>query len=392
MFFPIICSAQNLPSEDSLIVNSKNSANYLGGYGSFFYHYDNNEQKSHINVERVVLFLGHRFNEKFSFFSEIEFEDAKIEGGEEGGEIAMEQAFIKYNLSRNSYITAGLFLPRLGILNENHLPNTFNGNERTQIERFVIPSTWRELGIGFYTSLEALPIDLSFAVMNGLNSSGFEHGTLIRGGRYSGREATANNIAFTGAVQYNMNDFSFQLSGYMGGSVGLSNREADSLKLDSGPLGTPVILGEANVQYNKNALSIKVLATTVSIPDADRINSAFANNTPESAFGYYAEAAYDFLHDKTGEKNNSLICFVRYESFDLNSKIPTNGIDDPLLVQNHIIAGITYLPIPNIAIKGDVRLSHTGDENPALIVNPSPNAPPYLNNNTFINVGVGFSF
>ena len=388
---PFITPAQHTASEDSMLSGNK-PATFLGGYGSFYYQRNGNEKKSNINLERIVLFLGHRFNDKFSFFSEIEIEDAKIEGGEEGGELAFEQAYIKFNLSKNSYLAAGLFLPRIGILNENHLPNTFNGNERTRIERLLIPSTWRELGIGYYTSFDAVPIDLSFAIVNGLNSSAFEHGTGIRGGRYEGSNATANNLAFTGALNYSMNNFSFQVSAYAGGTVGFSNMVSDSLNLDSGPLGTPVILGEADVQYRNNGFGVKVLAATFSIPDADKINMAFANNTPESAYGFYAEFAYDFLYSRQKDSKKSFIGFLRYEMLDLNSSIPANGIIDPVLEQKHIIAGISYLPIPNIAVKADVRLSATGEENPALIINPDPTAPPFNKENTFINLGIGFSF
>ncbi len=391
VLFSLSGFTQTNTAEDSMIFG-KNSSTSIGGYGNYFYQYNSNLNKSEINLERTVLFFGHKFSDRFSFFSEIEIEDAKVSGGEEGGEIAIEQAYIKFYVSRNTYLNAGLFLPRIGIINENHLPNTYNGNERPMLEQLVIPSTWRELGIGIYTQLDALPMNLSFAVLNGLNSSGFEHGTLIRGGRYEGSKASANNLAFTGAVQYNINKFSFQVSGYAGGTVGFSPKEADSLNLESGPLGTPVILGEANVQYKNKALTIKALATTVSIPDAKQINSAFANNTPESAFGYYVEAAYDLIHNRKSEKKRSLLAFVRYEKMNLNSTIPTNGIEDPTLDQSHVIAGLTYFPIPNIAIKGDVRLSHTGDQNPSLVINPDPTAPPFENDIQFINIGIGFSF
>jgi hypothetical protein len=77
---------------------------------------------------------------------------------------------------------------------------------------------------------------------------------------------------------------------------------------------------------------------------------------------------------------------------DLNSSIPSNGIYDGTLKQQHIIAGFTYLPIPNVAIKADVRLLHTGDENPALVINPSPARVPYRVNNSFLNIGIGYSF
>ena len=383
--------AQNSTSEDSLLNYGKKPATFVGGYGNFYYQYNTNEKISEINLERVVLFLGHRFNDKFSFLSEFEVEDAKVSGGEEGGEIAFEQAYIKFNVSRSSYFTAGLFIPRIGLLNENHLPNTYNGNERTQVETYIIPSTWRELGIGFYTQLDAFPIDLSFALLNGLNSSAFEHGKVLRGGRFEGRNASANNLALTGAVQYNKNNFKFQFSAYAGGTVGISSAAADTLNLDSGPLGTPVFIAEANAQYNVKSFTLKALVASISIPDAEKINAAYSNNTPKTAYGLYAEASYDFLNAKITERKRSLFGFVRYEILDMNSKIPVNGIDDPVLNQKHIIAGLCYLPIPNLALKADVRLSNTGDQNPALVI-PDPSAPPFKKDNSFVNLGIGFSF
>lgn len=71
----------------------------------------------------------------------------------------MEQAYLKFNLKPNQYIVAGLFTPRIGILNENHLPVNFNGVERPLVETFVIPATWRELGVGFYGSLNNIPLN-----------------------------------------------------------------------------------------------------------------------------------------------------------------------------------------------------------------------------------------
>jgi hypothetical protein len=84
--------------------------------------------------------------------------------------------------------------------------------------------------------------------------------------------------------------------------------------------------------------------------------------------------------------------FARYEMLDMNATIPDNAIYDGKLKQQHLIAGITYLPIPNVALKADVRLLHTGPENPELVINPSPARIPYNQNDTFLNVGIGYSF
>jgi hypothetical protein len=387
----------NSTAEDSL--NNNSAKNFLsnttiGGYGNAFYQYNNNHKTAKVDLERFVLFIGHKFSDKISFFSEMELEDAKVNGGQPGGEITIEQAYLKFSLNPNQYIVAGLFLPRIGILNENHLPTTFNGNERNYVETLAIPATWRELGVGFYGRLNNLPINYSVGVMNGLSAAGLTHGTGIVDGRFEGRNATGTNLAVTGAVQYYQGAFKAQLSGYYGGTVGIRKTEADSLGLNSGVFGTPVAMGEGDIQFNNQGFSVKILGTILSIPDADKINRAYASNTPKTAYGAYAEIGYDLLYRQGYGKSNpaQLILFVRDEKLNLNSSIPTNGITDQTLNQNFVVAGFTYLPLRNVAVKADVRLAHTGVQNPALVINPSPVALPYQTSNTLVNLGIGYSF
>ncbi len=380
-------------NEDSLNAGVAQNKTVISGYGSAFYQRNTNQKQSTATLERAVLFVGHRFTNKISFFSELEIENAKVSGGDaNGAEIAMEQAFLKFDLNPKQYIIAGLFVPRIGILNENHLPVNFNGVERPLVEQLVIPATWRELGVAFYGRADRLPLNYSVALINGLNSENFEHGSGIREGRAEGSNAMANCLAITASLQYRWSDFKFQVSGYMGGTVGINPRSADSLGLNSGAFGTPVYLGEADVQYARNGWSAKAIGTYVAYPEADKVNTAYAKNMATAMYGTYAELGYDWLYKK--QKVPQFITFVRYELIDLNASIPTppKAIYDGTEKQSHVIAGFSYLPIPNIAIKADVRLQHTGPQNAALVINPAPNALPYQQNNTFINIGIGYSF
>jgi len=382
-----------MTNEDSLHNGTNSSKTVISGYGSAFYQRDINQHLSTVTLERAVLFVGHQFNEKISFFSELEVENAKVAAGESGtGEISMEQAFLKFNLNPKQYLVAGLFVPRIGILNENHLPSNFNGVERPIVEQIVIPATWRELGVGFYGSSNRLPLNYSVALVNGLNSADFAHGDGIRSGRAEGSSAFANNLAVTASLQYLWKEFKFQVSGYMGGTVGLNPRAADSLGLNSGAFGTPIYLGEADVQFAKNGVSAKALFAYIDYPEADKINAAYAKNIANGMYGGYAELAYDWLYQK--QKKAQLITFARLEMLNLNASIPTppKAIYDGTEKQTHIIAGFGYLPIPNVVIKVDVRLLHTGSQNPALVINPPPNALPYKQNDQFLNIGVGYSF
>lgn len=381
--------------EDLLSGNSGNEAQtVISGYGQASFQRNNQYQNNQVNLDRVVLFVGHQFNKRIALFTELEVEDAKVEGGKFLGTIGMEQAYLKFSLNPRQYFVAGLFLPRIGIINENHLPINFNGVERPLVESFIIPSTWREIGVGFYSQLSSLPVSYSIALVNGLNAGGFVHGSGLQGGRGEGQMASANNIAVTAAVNAYVGDFRCQVSGYMGGTVPLTKYQADSLRTNSGLFAAPLYLGEADIQYDKGGFSAKALGVYVSYPDAGEINTLYANNSPKSMYGTYLEAAYDIFHTlkKPYFENKKLIAFARYERLNMNASLPTNGIKDGTLDQSHILLGLGYYPLNNVTIKADVRLTHTGPQNKALLINPPPVIFPYPQNNSFINVGVGYSF
>lgn len=362
----------------------------ISGYGEAKYSYNSNLETANINLTRAVFFIGYRFNNKISLLTEVEIEDAKVD--KDGGEIAMEQCLLKFDLNKNNYLLAGLFIPRIGILNENHLPVTFNGNDRHVVERMVIPSTWRELGIAYYGNTNKIQgLNWSLALMNGLNAEGITGGNGLRDARYEGRDASASNLAITGSLLYFNSGLRVQASGYYGGTVGLSPRDADSLGLDSGPFGTPVSLGEINIQYAKKGFTLKALAAVCKIPDADKLNIAYASNAPESMYGFMVELGYNLL-ETSKWKEKQLILFARYESMDLMQSVPSNGIKDKIYKQDYLISGLTFLPLRNVAVKIDWKHMKTGEPNPALIINPNPNEPAYKTANNFYQLGFAYSF
>ena len=386
--------SQVLTKEDSLNngLQISEKSTLIGGYGEAAYRNDLSAKTASANLTRGVIFIGHKFNNKISFFSELEVEDAKISGGEAGGEIAFEQIFLKFNLNKNNYITAGLIIPRIGIINENHLPTTFNSVARPRLEQQIIPATWREIGVSVYGSIPVIQgLNYSAALMNGLKSENFESGTGIREGRFEGRDATAGNLAVTGALLYYVDKFKIQVSGYYGGAAGLSPRAADSLRLNAGAFGTPVMLEEFNVQYRNKGFYGQILMTMVQIPDASQLNIAYAKNVPSKMKGYYGEIGYNLLQT-TKFKGKKLNAFVRYESFDLNKEVPKNGIQNGEYCKKYWFAGLAFLPLNNVIIKVDYEHQHTDKPNPALIINPSPNAPAYITDRGFLNIGIGYSF
>ncbi len=393
-FFTSFC--QVLTREDSLTAGliRSNNTTVLSGYGQVKVEYDARLKTAEANLTRNVLFVGHRFSKSIYLFSELELEDAKVVGGKPSGEISMEQLFLKFNINRDLYLQAGLFIPRIGLINENHLPTTFNGNDRPYVEQFIIPSTWREIGVGLYGNIRSIPgLNYTFAVVNGLNSAGFTNGSGIREGRFEGSNATASNIAVTGSLLYYLKNWRLQASGYYGGSAGLTKRVADSLQLNSGLFGTPVALAEANAQYHSNGISFRALFAMVQIPDAYKINRAYGNpNTPLSMLGGYAELGYNVYKLIDEESTKNLTIFARQEIMDLNYRIPKEGIRNGVNRKNFTVVGITYRPVSGVIVKADYVFRKTGQRNDALIVTPFPQQLPYYTSNGFFNLGFGYSF
>ena len=172
-------------------------------------------------------------------------------------------------------------------------------------------------------------------------------------------------------------------------SAGLSRHEADSLHLQAGLFGTPVSLAEANVQYTNKLVSFRGLITQVNIPEADRINQAYENETPESMYGAYVEAGINLINLFNRDAKPSLNLFVRYEVMDLERPIFNNDDNIGSDQKQYLVAGLSYLPVHGITIKADYVFSKAtwGGATDASVM-----APPGTAQNGFINVGFGYSF
>jgi len=157
----------------------------IGGYGEV--HYANPsgpDSPGQVDVKRFVLFFGHSFSERIALRSELEVEDTKVEGGQGGGEVALEQAYLDYRFSPAATLRAGLILPPIGIINEVHEPPTFNGVSRPSLVDVVIPLAWGVLGVCMVVTLPgASGLSYRAYLVNGLVAGGFSPDEGIQEGR-----------------------------------------------------------------------------------------------------------------------------------------------------------------------------------------------------------------
>jgi hypothetical protein len=324
----------------------------IGGYGEV--HYSNAtgpNTPGQVDVKRFVIFLAHSFNERVAFRSELEVEDTKVEGGQAGGEVALEQLYLDYRFSPAFTLRAGLVLPPIGIINETHEPPTFNGVDRPLFDQEVIPTTWRDIGVGAVGTLsEASGLSYRIYLLNGLRAEGFTADQGIREGRQEGQEASFANPSLTGRLEWARPGLR------IGGSFWYGGTANQNPIIGTGAFDAPVFLGSADVRYEVGAFAFRGEFANISVTDADLINAAFGENVGSRITGGYVEGAYNLLAAVVPKSSQRLNAFVRYENYDTQAGVPAGVTRNDALARRVTTLGLTYKPLYNVAFKGDYQL------------------------------------
>jgi len=123
-----------------------------------------------LELRRFNIFLFSRIGSRIRFLSELEFEH----GTEE---IALETAQVDLRIHSALNLRAGVLLPPIGFLNQNHDSPQWNFVERPLVSTEIIPTTLSEVGFGlfgrFFPSRFTLSYDLYLT--NGLQDGVLEN-------------------------------------------------------------------------------------------------------------------------------------------------------------------------------------------------------------------------
>ncbi len=339
----------------------------IGGYGEAFYTNvvgDKGSSKDRFDLGRVVMYFGYKFSDRIVLNNEIEYEHATTgEGAEEKGEVSVEFSTLDFFLHPGANIRTGLLLMPMGFINEIHEPTFFHGNRRPDVERFIIPSTWRELGAGLFG--EPLPgLQYRVYAVNGLRAREFESGS-IREGRQGGSNAFAEDFAFTGRVDYSP---AFARGLLIGASAYLGDSgQGESFRGRRPDVFTQ--LYELHAQWRYRGLELRALGAYGHIDDAALLSAANKETIGKSNYGWYAEAAYDIMPLIWQDTAHYLAPFFRYERYDTIAESPDGFLDDGTFDREVYQGGLSYKPIPNIVIKADYRNITAKSGKPADEVN-----------------------
>ncbi|MCO4820828.1 MAG: hypothetical protein KC469_02090 [Flavobacteriaceae bacterium] len=359
LYFAIICTAwsnaQTVTQDTTATQNNqKNAAQNIlngtaskgitvGGYAEIDYNQPEGANGK-MDVHRLVMLLGYKFNDRVQFVTEIEYEHVK--------ELYVEQAFLNYNLNDNFNIRGGLMLVPMGIVNEYHEPTTFNGVERPSMDKSIVPTTWREIGAGVTGKFDEVSLRYQAYIFNGFSSLNGEK-TLggsngLRNGRQKGAESIINTPNLSAKIDYyGIQGLRLGLSGYFG-----RTQAEDAVQETPGADVGVTMLG-FDARYINKRFSARGQFVQTYIKDAEAYNTLNDADLGSEMMGWYLEAAYNLL---PLNKTQKLDAFVRYENYDTHASVTDAGISKNLSYErNEWTTGLSYHVAQGAVVKADYQ-------------------------------------
>ena len=336
----------------------------IGGYGEALYQNvaDENEDgdtsnaRNSIDYLRQILYVGYKFDDRLLFNSEIEFEHAATA---QHGTVAVEFAYLDAMLHRAANVRAGMLLVPLGFVNELHEPPVFLGARRPEVERRIIPTTWRANGAGVFGepangfSYRAYVIESLRAVgdsgdgVGGFNASG------LRGGRQNGSEALFEDAG--GVLRVD-----FAQHGIGVGAAVFAGETGQGEVAAGATIGGTTTIWEAHVQAHRAGLRLRALVTGASVDDAAAINAANAltgNASVGSELrGWYVEGGYELWSRLRPQSRFELVPYVRFEELNTQSEVPDGFSANPANDLRILTVGGAFYPHPQVVVKSDYEV------------------------------------
>jgi hypothetical protein len=336
----------------------------LFGYGELnFSRLKNNMASSEATARRAVLGFGYRFSERTRFAAELEVEHAVV-SAQDSGEVAFEQLYVEHDIRDGLSAKMGLFLLPVGYMNETHEPTRYYGVNRNLVETAIIPSTWREIGVGFRGIQDSglrwdAGVVTSFDLTKWPNNSDETKESPLGAIHQEGQKAKAASLGYYGALNFDgVPGMNFGGSLFQGG-IGQKQSVVASTGAYMPSPDASVTLAELHTKWQVGSWDLSALAAQGWFHDVSAFNSAtssngFNNPVPNQFRGWYAQAAYRLW--RSGDE--SLVPFTRYEH--VNTAVSYPGIFSGQVVStgpdNKVwTTGASYYLHPQVVLKMDLQ-------------------------------------
>lgn len=326
----------------------------IGGYGEYLYRQRSGNTDVY-DALRTILYTGYRFDKNWVFNSEIEFEHGTTSATSgttsSGGSASVEFGYLEYMHSESLNFRAGLLLVPMGLINEMHEPTTFLAGSRPVTEQRILPSTWRENGIGLHGSVGKL--DYSAYTITSLNGEKFSKQG-VRSGRQKGNKAAADDMAFVGRLDWEASENLTIGGSFFYGDTGQDGINGDDEVVPS--MHTTIY--ELHAEFQSGGFQARALYAAADIDDTDTFNTNTGANLAEGMVGYYAELGYDMMNNS----EQAMIPFVRWENIDTQKDMAAGYTADAAQEDTILTFGVHYRPIEKVVIKADFQSYDKGDD------------------------------
>jgi opacity protein-like surface antigen len=337
----------------------------IGGYGEANYiNFIGDEENSDLDRSdalRTVIYLGYKFSESIVFNSEIEFEHAttsNVNNGAGSGSVSVEFAALDFFWRPELNARAGLLLVPMGFVNEVHEPPFFYGVQRPETETRILPTTWRENGVGIFGTLGE-SLEYRSYVLAGFNAQSFTDAG-IRAGRQQGNRSLSEDLAWVTRMDWTPD----AVPGFLLGGAFYLGDSGQDVEVAGGDVpDSRLWIFEGHAEYQRGPFHARGLFAFSSLSDARELNTVLdrAVDAPiaDEMLGGYAEVAYDVYPSLFGSEERQLEPFLRFEYVDTQYDVP-DGFEANRDRANWIHgAGVNFYPHPNVVLKIEYRNVNT---------------------------------
>jgi hypothetical protein len=329
----------------------------VGGYGEINY-YQPEGSNGELDVQRLVVLLGYKFNDKVQFVTEIEFEHVS--------EVYVEQAFLQYSITDNINLRGGLMLIPMGIINEYHEPTTYNGVSRPGMDKSIVPTTWREIGVGVSGTMDEYSLRYQAYIFTGFASDndnkllGGANG--LRNGRQKGSQSIIESPNISAKVDYyGFPGLRLGLAGYFG----RSQAEEDVKDIPGSSVGLSMVGLDARYAYKRFTARGQVVYA--GLTDTEAYNELYydleadpTQGLGSAMQGWYLEAAFNLL---PLTKKQQLYAFARFEDYDTNASVKGDLQINNAYNRSDWTLGLTYKITPGAVVKADYQFFNDATNN-----------------------------
>lgn len=371
-------SLNNQPKNSTEMMMEDGKRLTIGGYGEVHYNQplsSDIRSNGKLDVHRMVMLFGYKFNSRTQFFTELEFEHVS--------EVYVEQAFLQYKINNLINLRGGLLLIPMGIINEYHEPTTFNGVERPLVDTYIAPTTWREIGLGVSGNLPEASLKYQLYLVNGFNgyngSANLNGKNGLRSGRQKGAESFISYPNFTGKIEYfGIRGLNIGVSGYYGKTQSTlydGLKKDDDIAVSSADSSVvKVAMAGLDLRYSLKGLQLRGQYYFTGISNTEQYNKFTMsdnelNDLGKTMTGFYAEAGYNVFRPIEKIKMK-LIPFFRFEYLDTHHSVDEDIVKNESYKKTIVTTGLTLEITRGVVLKADMQfLKPASQDNATKVFN-----------------------